>query len=559
MAGALSSLGIGSGVLTSKVIDQLKQADEGAMIDPIKRRLVDTKKKEMELNTIKASVSLLQGNANDFADGSLMDKRLANVVGDSVTASVVNGIEPQTINLDVKQLAQNDIFESIKYKDTTSKINSTGDAQNIKITVNGTDTKIKVKKDATLSDLKEEINNSGAGVTASIIDTGDDDKPYRLVIKGNDTGKDNKVKIDFSAIDNIGLNDTKYQSKHYDDDTKSVTDDDTKIKFTINGTDYSMDVDANTSVKDFVDDINNNSDMQDAGVSAKYNSDSGRIEFKMKEVGDVSIDEGKLNTSINSETDFTNDNRVQKAQDVEFKYNGVDVTRSKNKVDDMVAGLTLNFQKTGTSTVNITRDDDGIVKSINDFFSGYNTLMSKVDADTAYNPNTKTAAVFQGNSTIQGITNTLNRNIFNTYVNTQKEDTDRNGEVFHRNVELTSNDFGISMGAIGNVKFDASKFKQMLKTNGKDAETFISDLFGKMKKSLDGLVKGPNSALQSMTTGFKKDETSFQDEISSTQKRLDAKYNTMSSQFAAYDSIINKYKNMSSSLNMQIAAYTNSK
>ena len=557
--GALSSLGVGSGTLTYDVIDKLKAADESAKVNPIKVRLNKTQEKIKELSSITTNVALLKGSANDLSGGALMDKRLTNVVGDSLTATAVNGTDIQNIKVDVKQLAQNDVYQSIKYDSETADINTSGDDQKIKLNINGVQKEIDIKKDATLTDLKNAINDSAMGVTASIINTGSDDKPYQLILRGDDTGKDYNIKLDFSAIDDIGLNATKYQSKKYDSDSDSVTDSDTSIKFTINGTDYSMDVSANTSVKDFVDNINSDDNMKDAGVSASYNSDTGRIEFKLKEIGDVSIDEGDLNTSINSETDFTNSNRLQTAVNSEFTFNGASITRSSNKVDDLVVGLTMNFEKTGESTINISRDDDGIVKSIKDFFSGYNSLMSKLDSDTSYDVDTKKAAIFQGESTIKGISGKLNADIFNYYGSIEKQASDLNGTLYNQKVSVTADDFGISLSGLGNVQFDENKFKDMLKQHGDATSDFVSKIFDKLKSDLDGLVTGPNSSLESLNSRYLKDQKSFQAEIKSTQESLNKRYDIMASRFAAYDSIINSYNVMSQSLDMEIKALTNSK
>jgi flagellar hook-associated protein 2 len=555
--GALSSLGIGSGTLTYDIIEQLKSADEAGMVSPLETRLSNTQEKISSLKSLMTNIALLKGSANDFAGGALMDKRLTNVTGDSVTASAINGTDTQTIKIDVEKLAENDVYQSVKFESEDTVINSTGSSQEITLNINGVEESIYIANDATLTDLKDAINNSNMEITASIIDTGSENEPYQLILRGDKTGSDYNIKMDFSDIDDIGFNATSYQSKEYTSDADTITDSDTSITFNINGDDYSMDVAAGTTVSDFVSNLNLDENMQEAGVSATYNSDTNKIEFNIKAIGEITIDEGDLNSSINDETTFENANRLQSARNSEFTFNGVSITRSSNTIDDLVVGLTMNLKDEGESTINIERDNNGIVDSIDNFFSGYNSLMSTLDSKTDYNLETETAAIFQGESAITGIQGKLNADVFNYYISSEREDTDLNGNLYTKNVTLTASDFGFSLSGLGYVEFDGEAFKEMLSEHGDDAEKFISDMFDRLKEDLDGLVTGSDSSLESLSSRYSREETSFQEEILKTQDSIDKKYEIMVARFASYDSMISGYQNMSSTLNMQIEAFIN--
>jgi flagellar hook-associated protein 2 len=242
---SLSSLGAGSGVLTFDVIDKLKSADEANMIKPFEKRLDNTKNKETSLSGLITQVSLLKTSIVDFKSGDIFQKRVVDTTGSSVTASVNSGVSIQNVKMDVSQLAQNDIYQSNAYSSETSKINNSGSTQSISLNYGGQMTSIELKDGATLTDLKEEINNSDIGVTASIIDTGNSDNPYRLILKGNETGKDNIIKLNYGNIDDLGFNQQVYQSKEYSADTDKVNDSGATqtFKISVNGTDFSMDLD----------------------------------------------------------------------------------------------------------------------------------------------------------------------------------------------------------------------------------------------------------------------------------------------------------------------------
>ena len=565
--GALSSLGAGSGVLTYDVIDKLKKADEAAMIDPFKTRLDNTKKKETNLSDLITQISLLKTSITDFKDGEIFQKRLADVSGSSVSADVKPGVKVQSISMDVSQLAKNDIYQSKGYDSEASIINSSGNDQTIHLEYENSSKDITIKDGATLSDLRDAINDADIGVTASIIDTGSDSDPYKLILKGNDTGKDNIIKLDYSNIDDLNLNDTVYQSAKYDADTDKVNDsgDTQTFKVTVNGTDYTMDVDDGTTVSDFVDMVNNG-DLKDSdgnslgGISAKY--EDGHIKFHMEQIGDISITDDNFTTDFNSNTDFTNDNRVQTAQNSKFKYNGVDVERDSNKVDDLVVGLTLNLNSTGSSTVNIKQDTDTIEKDMQDFVKGYNSLVSKIQTLTKYDPDSKIKGVFQNEMDIKNIPNDISNALFNSFVTQSITKTDRNGEQYDTNISLNASDFGFSQNRTGFLDFDSAKFDKMLKKNPNETEKFLTGNNGAITKildTIDNLTKGSNATLNLLDQEYKNDEKSFQNTIDDTQKRIDSKYSTMAQQFASYDEMINSFNVQSQSLQQQIDAMINAK
>jgi flagellar hook-associated protein 2 len=565
--GTLSSLGAGSGVLTYDVIDKLKKADESAMVTPFERRLKNVENQKKELSALTTQINLLKSSIADFKDGEIFQKRLAKVSGGSVSAEVNPGVSVQKITMDVTQLAQNDIYQSNGFSSKDSKINNTGDDQTLKFSYAGQEHDITLKNGATLSDLRDAINEANIGVTASIIDTGSDSNPYKLILKGNKTGKDNIIKLDYGNIDDLGFNQKVYQSKTYDADTDKVNDsgDTQSFKIKVNGKTYSMDVADGKTVKDFVDDINNGN-LKDSdgnaleGINAKY--EDGHIKLHLQDIGDISITDDGLTTAMNDNTEDLNDNRVQKAQNSVFKYNGTEITRESNKVDDLVVGLTLNINSTGSSTINIKQDTDKIKQTIQDFVTGYNSLVSKIQTLTKYDEDTKTAGVFQNESAIRDILKDLQNALFSTFTTDTITKKDRNGQDYTHKISLSAADFGFSMNRTGFLDFDSSKFDKMLKEKPEKLEEFFSGDNGAMTKVLDRidkLTKGPNATLNLLNTEYKNEEKSFEETIEDTKKRIDIKYQIMAEQFASYDNMINGLNSQSASLQQQIDAMIHAK
>jgi flagellar hook-associated protein 2 len=555
--GTLSSLGIGSGVLNYDVIDKLKNADKDLMIKPIEQKLDLAKKREQALSQFITIASTVKTD-------TLFAKVNTSVNGSSVSVEANDGVKPQEFTVNVEDLATNDMFESKGFASEDTIINSSTEDKQITIGVGDTTTTITIGANATLADLRDAINNADAGVTASIIDTGSDTDPYKLVIKANDTGKDNYIRFDYNSIDDLGLNATTYTSASFTSDTDSVNNSGATqtFKITVNGTDYTMDVLDGETVSDFVNAINNG-DLKDANgnslkITASY--DNGVIKLNnLQAIGDISIDDTNLLTDFNDNTDFTNANRLQEASDAHFTYNGVEIERASNKVTDLIPGVTINLNSTGESTVSINNDIDSVVKSIQKFVADYNQMMSNIQSLTAYNQDTGDVGLFQGNTDFRMLERVFSQDLFNTFYTGVGESIDYNGQKYETKVTYSLTDLGFSLNRTGMISFDEDKFRSFYSEHPDVTQNLITSAFSKVKEDFSRYATDDNSVLNILDRQIKDEEKSYQDRIDSLNKFLDARYNTMAMQFAQYDEMINQLNTQSSSLMMVIEQTINSK
>ncbi len=560
--GTLSSLGIGSnGVLNYDVIDKLKNADKDMMIKPLEDKISLLQKRDKALLQFQTIGATVKGDIMDIADGTLFSKINTTVSGSSVSVQANDGVTPQTFDINVQQLAKNDIYESNGFS-STDDIIATKDAS-INIGVGGNTTSINISSGTSLQGLVDSINNANIGVTASIIDTGIGDNPYKLILKANDTGADNTISFDYSQLTDLGLNATNYTSASYSSDTDSVNSSGSTQKFSIdvNGTTYSMDVADGTTVKDFIDDLNNGNLKDSNGNSLSMNASytDGKIEFNLKAVGNITINDENLTTDFNDNTDFTNTNRIQTAQDAKFSYNGVDVQRSKNSVDDLIPGVTINLDSTGDSSVTISNDEDKIVDSIKKFVADYNSMISNLQSLTAYDKDQGSVGLFQGNSDFTMLENNFSNDLFGTTFSYETNTVDRNGNSYTQNSFFSAADAGFDMNRNGMISFDENKFKENYEKNPDVAKRWFETTFTTLKDDFERTITGDNSNLNLLDQNIKTDEKDYQNRIDALNKYLDTKYNTMAQQFAAYDNTINQFNSMSQSLNMAIQSEINSK
>ena len=563
--GTLSSLGIGSGVLNYDIIDKLKNADKDAMVKPLENKLDLLKKRESALSQFITIGSTVKTDILDLADGTLFAKVTANVSGGSINVEAEDGVEPQSFNINVTQLAENDVFQSNGFASTDSIVNSSGGDVTLAIGTGGIETTFTLKAGATLNDLKEAINNADTGVTASIIDTGVGSNPYKLVLKADETGEDNYIQFNYSEIDDLGFNATNYSSAVYSSESDSVNNSgsDQTFKVTVNGTDYSMTVADGTTVSDFIDALNSGNlkdgDGNSLKINASYNNDTGAINFDVQAIGNIVISDENLTTNFNDNTDFNNSNRLQKAEDAVFTYNGVEIHRPSNKIEDLIKGVTVNLKTTGESSVSITSNVDDMVEAIKKFVADYNAMISNLQSLTAYDKESGNVGLFQGDSDFTMLGAKFSNDLFSVVMSNKKTSRDLNGNEYTMNTIFTAADVGFSMDKTGMISFDEEKFRSAYKKDADLTNRLFGDMFTRLKVDFESNITGDNSNLNLLDQEIKKEEDRYKDRIDAMNKYLETKYEIMAKQFAAYDEMINKLNAQSQTITMAIEQAINAK
>lgn len=147
------------------------------------------------------------------------------------------------------------------------------------------------------------------------------------------------------------------------------------------------------------------------GVRASLINDGGqtRLVLNSKETGltnafQVSADAGLAGLAFTQNQD---------AQDAIYSINGLALTSASNTVSGAVEGLTLTLARgpavgsaPGTAVdteVTVTQDGEGVKKSVEDFVKAYNDVEKLVAELTRFDPNTRTAAILNGESALRQI------------------------------------------------------------------------------------------------------------------------------------------------------------
>ncbi|EPC1978367.1 flagellar filament capping protein FliD [Campylobacter jejuni] len=422
--GSLSSLGFGSGVLTQDTLDKLKEAEQKARIDPYTKKIEENTTKQKDLTELKTKLSAFQAAVSSLGDSTAFAKRkvIASITDNPpASLSVTSGVALQSMNINVTQLAQKDVYQSKGLVNDTGIINaSLKEPTNLTFFSNGKEYSVTIDKDTTYSDLVDKINTATGGeIVAKMVNTGEKDAPYRLTLTSKETGEDSAISFYPGAKDSDG----KYK---VDENAKSV----------FESLGWKLDEDA-LKAEDF-----------DPAKSKKG-------------VGIVDNEDNPLH--------------IQKAQDAKFTMDGIKMTRSSNTITDLGVGITLTLNKTGEINFDVQQDSESVTKAMQDMVDAYNDLVLNLNAATDYNSETGTKGSLQGVTEV----NSIRSSIISVLFKTQSVDgtvEDDNGNKVNTKVMLSLQDYGLSMTDSGTLNFDSSTFESKMKENPDLTESFFSGI-----------------------------------------------------------------------------------
>lgn len=212
---AIESLGLGSGVLTSDLVDKLVKAERGATELRLDRdeKIVDAK--ITAYGEIRSMMGKLQSSVSVLADPSLAGVTKATSSDESIlTVTSSSTAATGSFNVDVLNTAKAHSLASKNFSGFSEDVGTgklvisfgkitydgSGKFQSFETNTNKTAKTITIDNSSkSLNGIRDAINKEKIGVTASIVNDGNG---YRLLITSDDTGEENSVRIE--ALDNSG-------------------------------------------------------------------------------------------------------------------------------------------------------------------------------------------------------------------------------------------------------------------------------------------------------------------------------------------------------------------
>jgi flagellar hook-associated protein 2 len=337
--------------------------------------------------------------------------------------------------------------------------------------------------------------------------------------------------------------------------TNSIASPTTKIsedpndKIVINGTSYSLNktaqelataINAQTGVSANLEKVGDNEyrliiKSSEAGVSnALTITAEGNDIFGFNNMVDI-LDSGGIPTG-----DQIQANQVQVAQNMKATVDGVAYDVSSNTIT-VQGGLNITAVATGTSTINIEKDNTAIAPALQDMIDKYNDLVDMIDGELF-----STDSPIQDTSSIRMILSTVKNQMFGGY-----------GD----NGDLRLFNYGFELDKTGKILIDTKKLGEAVLNNPDDLKAlFVGKAESKglgtlLKETLDEMSRS-NGLLSLYGDNLTKRKETLESDQTKAIEQLDAKYLQLAQQFAAYTAIISQMENSFGGLKMMIEQST---
>ncbi len=189
----ISTLGIGSGLDLSSILDSLQTAEKTALT-PISTQQTAYTAKLSAYATLKSSLTTFQTANTKLNSADLFTATTATSSSSAFSATTSGSTVAGKYTVSISQLAQAQVLTSaVQSSNTTALGDSSVSSRSMAITLkDGTNKTIALTSDQTsLTGMRDAINKADAGVTATVIKVSDGS--YRLSVNANETGSDNAV------------------------------------------------------------------------------------------------------------------------------------------------------------------------------------------------------------------------------------------------------------------------------------------------------------------------------------------------------------------------------
>ena len=304
---------------------------------------------------------------------------------------------------------------------------------------------------------------------------------------------------------------------------------------------------AATNPTDIVKEINGNAPVTGVKAQLVYTGSDYKIVLSGKT--------GAANTF--SLTDSTTTSLVnvtaaqQSSTNALFDIDGVSFTRSSNQVGDALTGVTLNLKAVGATSIELTRDNSGLMSKVQDVVTAYNDAMSMLNvlSDPKSTVDTYGAALV-GDSMVRTVREQLRTLMF----------TDSSAASSTSNIKSVR-DLGISIDMTGSMTLDNAKLTSAF-TNYFDEvvtamtgnmndlgeySTAAAGIAGDGSRALTKLLKA-SGPVKTMSTNATTQNKKYQEDLANLQTRMDALLLRYQKQFANMDSMVGSNNSLKASL-----------
>lgn len=480
--GTIRLPGLQTGIDTTKLISQLMMVEQRTLQKYQERQELwnDRKVALGQLQTKMNSLKSAMANLSEADDLQAYTVALSNE--DILTAEASRGAAEGSHSVVVNQLANAERWVHTAGIEYTEDLVGAG---TFIYSYNRQEVVIDTTSETTLEDLVGLINNdaNNPGVTANVLYY---NGAYHLMLNGNEAGSDYQITVNDSntevwksaspftrAGQNAAVTDTLTSLSQF---SGTLAGDEyiTISGVLHDGTAVSEDfaITGNTTLKQIVNEINglfadtataslengqirladHTSGASQMQLSLAYHGGSGSTTLGIPAIsqstqgGSLAASLAGFGTAAFSETQSAQDSRIK----VDGYPPGVDewITRSSNTVEDVIGGVTLHLNDTGTVQLNLTRNIESVKQKVSALVDAYNDVTTFIRDNSGYNKETKVAGVLMSDSVVTSIAGDLREPLIQQ----------TSGFINSIDPFLTAAEIGLELDGDGRLSFDTDVF-----------------------------------------------------------------------------------------------------
>jgi flagellar hook-associated protein 2 len=427
-AAPLTITGLASGIDTNAIIQQLVAVQQN-QVTSLQNQQAAIATQQSTFNSIESDLSDLQSQASALSQSinGIFDARTVTSSDQSLATGAASAdAVPGVYSFRVTGLARAQEIASQGFASAGSTITQgtfglqVGSGPVTTVTVDG--------GNDTLQGLATAINNSGAGVNASIVNDGSGSQAFRLLLTATSTGATNGITVTNNLAADSGSAGKPVFGATYigsavagsgDRSTSTASSNAGAGEYTGTGNDtftFTVAKGGTVGTNDGITLNYSDSSGASTGTITLNSSDAG-VAQNVGQGLQIAFGAGTLVTGDTFTVKAYSPN-VQQASDASVVVGSgagaLTLTSPTNQINDVIPGVTLNLVGANANenvALTVSANTSGIATAIQNFVNSYNTVAAAINSATSFDPSTDTAGALLGNSAIGSIKGQLARAI----------------------------------------------------------------------------------------------------------------------------------------------------
>jgi flagellar hook-associated protein 2 len=327
---------------------------------------------------------------------------------------------------------------------------------------------------------------------------------------------------------------------------------------------FNLDIEAGATLQSVRDSINSDATLKAAGISANIVTDSfgsrlvlgstttgAKSDISVSGIPALTIDGTKVVGAAGSPMTAASAGSVGAlAVDANFTVDGMTLTSKNNTVDKAVSGLTFNLVATGSSTVTVSTNADGLKASIQKFVDAYNAIANSVTSLT------KPSLDSEGNPTVPAALtgDALPRSVLAAIRGPLSETGAGDKLTVLAQLGITTNQ------KTGALDFNATKFTAAMsdkKLSGEVQELFTGSngLLERMGKAITPFTE-TGGILDQRTTVLSKTKAKLASDQEALDRRIETLTAVLTKKYNVMDALVGQLKATASNITSMFEAMT---